>query len=210
MSHLLHAAAQGLVAASPQELFEHLDDPLHLARHMERRSMAMMGSSMRIDTDAQRGRVVGSLIRMHGRMMGIPLELEEIVIERDPPRGKAWQTIGEPRLVVIGPYRMGFTIEPASAGGLLTVWIDYQLPASRLGRWLGRPLAPLYARWCCQRMLGWNARPSSVRMTTVRTRSSARSWLWVSSTTVKTQVASPAATVLAVILTVSGKQMLQP
>lgn len=153
MSSPYHFAARDWVAAAPEALFERLDDPLHLASHMQQRSMAMMGSTMRIGTDAQHGRAVGSLIQMRGRVLGLPLSLDEMVVQRELPRRKVWQTIGEPRLLVMGAYRMGFTIEPAPRGAQLTVFIDYQLPATAPGRWLGRLLAPLYARWCCKRML---------------------------------------------------------
>ena len=153
MSYPHHFAARGWVAATAETLFERLDDPLHLASHMQRRSMAMMGSTMRVDTDAQHGRALGSLIRMRGRVLGLALTLDEMVVERDPPRRKAWQTIGEPHLLAMGAYRMGFVIDPAPRGAQLTVFIDYQLPASAPWRWLGRLLAPMYARWCCNRML---------------------------------------------------------
>jgi hypothetical protein len=148
-----HDHARGAVRAEAAPLFEHLDDPTRLSRHMQERSMAMMGSSMRIETDALGGRAVGSVIRMTGSVLGVRIGLDEAVTEREPPRRKAWATLGEPRLLVIGPYRMGFAIEPADGGSQLTVFIDYALPASRSGRLLGRLLGRGYARWCCQRML---------------------------------------------------------
>ncbi len=86
-------------------------------------------------------------------MLGFELRLEQAIIERQPPRLKTWETEGEPRLVVIGGYRMGFVIAPKGRASLLTVFIDYCLPSSRAGRWLGHVLAPAYARWCCARML---------------------------------------------------------
>lgn len=148
-----HHEARGAVAAAPAVLFEHLDDPLRLSSHMQERSMAMMGTSMRMETDARDGRALGSVIRMSGRVLGIPIGLEEVVTDRDPPRLKAWEIVGEPRLLVIGRYRMGFGIEAAGGGSQLTVFIDYELPASSRGRLLGRWFGPRYARWCCERML---------------------------------------------------------
>lgn len=145
--------ARGLVAAPPGILFDHLDDPHRLSSHMEERSMAMMGSTMALETDALGGRAVGSVIRMHGRMMGVPLALDETVTEREPPSFKAWQTNGEPRLLVIGAYRMGFRIAPAPGGSLLAVFIQYALPSGRWQRMLGRMFGSSYARWCCERML---------------------------------------------------------
>lgn len=150
----LHDQASGRVAASPADLFEHLDDPHRLSSHMERPSMRMMGTRMSIATDAQGGRGIGSVIRMHGRVFGIPLRLEESVTQREPPWRKAWETLGEPQLLVIGAYRMGFGIAPdGEQASLLTVFIDYALPTRPALRLPGRLLGPVYARWCCRRML---------------------------------------------------------
>ena len=148
-----HYESSGLVLATPQVLFDHLDDPRNLASHMESGSAAMAGARMWIETDNMQGKAIGSVIRMRGRMLGIAMGLEEAVTERRRPRLKAWKTIGEPRLLVIGAYRMGFRIEASGAASLLTVFIDYDLPSSLVGRLLGRPLAPAYARWCCRRMV---------------------------------------------------------
>ena len=38
--------------------------------------------------------------------------VEEIVTARQPPLRKVWRTIGVPRLLVIGEYRMGIEITP--------------------------------------------------------------------------------------------------
>lgn len=48
---------------------------------------------MEIFTDQGGGRAVGSRVRMSGQIMGIPLSLEEVVVERDPPSRKAWETL---------------------------------------------------------------------------------------------------------------------
>jgi hypothetical protein len=149
----LRFEAAGRVAGLPAAVFEHLDDPHRLSRHMEQRSMGMMGTSMSITTDAQGGRKVGSVIRMEGRVLGIALRLAEAVTEREPPVSKAWETLGEPQLLVIGAYRMGFRIGPAEGGSRLAVSIAYALPTRPLQRLAGMLLAALYARWCCRRML---------------------------------------------------------
>jgi hypothetical protein len=153
MGFKFHHHVSGLVTAAPQVLFDHLDDPHHLASHMESGSSAMLGASMSIETDTLHGKAIGSVIRMRGRMLGFKLFLVEAVTSRDPPYLKEWTTVGKPRLLVIGGYRMGFRIEDAGPASRLTVFIDYDLPGGRLGRLIGRPLAPAYARWCCRRML---------------------------------------------------------
>jgi len=148
-----HHESQGAVTARIDEVFAYLDDPRHIAEHMESSSAMMAGSAMQIDVDAQGGRTIGSQIRMSGRMCGLTLSMQEAITERDAPRHKAWQTFGTPRLIVIGHYRMGFDLTPAGATTQLCVWIDYELPSSGLPHWLARPLARVYARWCTDQMV---------------------------------------------------------
>lgn len=66
--------------------------------------MAMIGSSMSIVTDEGGGRVPGSVTRMQGRVLGIRVALEQVVTQRGPPTFKAWETVGEPRLLVIDAF----------------------------------------------------------------------------------------------------------
>lgn len=148
----LHHRSEVLLAADLQRVFAHLDDHRRLASHMEKPSLMTAGASMRIETDARHGQAVGSTIRMTGRVLGLSLSLEEVVTVHEAPRRKVWETVGEPRLLVIGGYRMGFTIDPAAAGSRLAVFIDYRLPESGIGWLLGRLLGKPYAAWCTRRM----------------------------------------------------------
>ncbi len=107
---------------------------------------------MAIETDADGGRAVGSDIRLTGRMLGIPLHVECKVIRGEPPSLKAWETVGEPRLLVIGPYRMTVTMDVRNDGSRGVIAIDYALPASAAGRGLGMLFGPMYARWCVRQM----------------------------------------------------------
>ena len=119
---------------------------------MEKPSMMMMGGRMAYEFDEAKGRAVGSVIKMGGSFLGLRLFVEEVVTERDPPRRKVWETRGRPRILIIGAYRMGFEITPSGRHSKLRVFIEYDHPASAMGRILGRAFAPLYARWCVKRM----------------------------------------------------------
>jgi hypothetical protein len=140
------------VAAQPEELFALLDDHARLASHMEKPTLMTMGSVFHIETDSLRGRTMGSVIRMSGTVLGARLSVEEVVTEYRPPLSKAWETSGEPRLLVVGAYRMGFDIAPRDGGSRLTVFIDYNLPAHGISRLLGRMFGQWYASWCTRRM----------------------------------------------------------
>ena len=129
-------------------------------------SVMMMGSRMSIDIDADGGRVIGSKIRMQGRMMGIPLSLEEVITERQVPSRKVWETIGTPNLLVVAHYRMGFELTRTGDSSLVRIFIDYSLPTSAPGSWLGRLLGGVYARWCTKQMADDAARQfDSTRLT---------------------------------------------
>jgi hypothetical protein len=148
----LHHQSEVQLAVDGKRLFAHLDDHRRLSSHMEKPSLMTAGASMRIGTDEQHGQAVGSVIRMTGRVLGLHLSLEEVVTKHQPPQQKVWETMGEPRLLVIGPYRMGFTINPVRGGSRLVVFIDYRLPARGFGRLLGFLLGPSYAAWCTRRI----------------------------------------------------------
>ena len=150
----LHCESSREVAAPAAALFDYLDDHARLAAHMSTSSWMLAGSRMTINLDTGKGQTVGSHIRLSGRFLGIPLAVDEAVTERTPPARKAWETIGEPRLIVIGPYRMGFEITPSEARSRLRVFIDYALPRGAFSKILGRLLGPTYARWCTESMAG--------------------------------------------------------
>lgn len=148
-----HYSEAVILNATAAEVFGFADDFGKLSSLMAGSSMMMMGSSMQTSLDSGRGQAVGSHVVMTGRMLGIDLSLEEVVREREPPRRKEWETIGSPRLLVIGGYRLGFEI--ASVGKLteMHVFIGYNLPSSTEQRLLGYCFGPIYARWCVRQMV---------------------------------------------------------
>jgi hypothetical protein len=140
------------VPAPVEQLFDLLDDPHLLAAHMQKRSWRMAWGRFDVSTDAGDGRRVGSHIRLEGRVLGLRLGLDEVVVVRDRPTEKRWETSSPPRLLVIGHYRLGFRLSASPGGTQLTVGIGYDLPARGVPRQLGRLFANLYARWCLSRM----------------------------------------------------------
>jgi hypothetical protein len=148
-----HCQSMVHVEAPPDAVFSYLDDHSRLSAHMSKRSWMMAGSRMALELDAAEGRAVGSKIRLSGRVLGLMLFVDEVVIQRDPPERKVWETTSEPRLLIIGRYRMGFEIQPIDSGSRLTVFIDYALPKAFPARWFGRIFGRLYAQWCTRRMV---------------------------------------------------------
>ena len=147
-----HHRTEVNVAVDTSKLFACLDDHRRLAGHMEKPSLMMAGATMQVGMDALKGQAVGSVIRITGRVLGLNLAVDEVVTERVPPLRKTWETRGEPRLLVIGSYRMGFSITPLQDGSRLAVFIDYQLPLHGVSRLLALLFGRTYAAWCTRRM----------------------------------------------------------
>lgn len=140
------------IPATPEVLFAYLDDHTRFSSHMSTPSWRMGGGSMQTSVDEGRGQNVGSHIQLQGTVFGVHLFLDEVVLEHRPPSRKVWKTVGTPRLLVIGHYRMGFEITFEKAGSNLRVFIDYELPESTRTRWLGVLFSKLYARWCVRQV----------------------------------------------------------
>lgn len=138
------------LAAKAEDVFAFADDHQNLASHMNEKNAMMAGSKFTTEIDGLHARAVGDHIRMGGRVMGLRLELDEVVTERAPPSHKAWETVGAPKLVVIGPYKMGFDVAPDTQGSAFRVSIDYALP--KRNAWIGRLFGRAYARWCVRQM----------------------------------------------------------
>lgn len=148
-----HEESTGVVSASPEQTFAWLDDQTHLTEHMSKRSWKMGWGEMETVLDAQAGRSPGSHILLRGRVFGIQLSLEEVVTVHEAPVRKTWETIGEPRLLVVGPYQMGFDLTPAGTATKVHVTIDYERPARGFPRILGRLFGRAYAKWCTRQMV---------------------------------------------------------
>ena len=152
------AAASVCVQMSAEDLFAQLDNHQQLAAHMSRSSPMMAGQPMNFVFDQGKGQQIGSRISMSGQIAGLALHVDEVVTEHDPPHTKIWETRGNPRLLVIGDYRMGFSIIAKGRCSALTVFIDYDLPG-----WPWRPLGVIvggiYARWCVRSMARDARRP---------------------------------------------------
>src|SRR2546430_1503722 len=98
-----HAETSVAVVASPEQVFQLLDDHERLSSHMTRWWWMMPGSRMALITDEAHGKAVGSKISLSGKVLGLRREVDEVVPARQPPLRKTWATIGSPRLLVIGP-----------------------------------------------------------------------------------------------------------
>lgn len=152
-SFVLHHKSFGRANVPIEQVHAFLSDPKALAAHMGESSMMMLGSRMSIDFEAAGGRLARSKVRMHGRMLGMRLSLEESIAKRQILMMKVRETIGAPKLLVIAHCHMDFELTCNRASALMRVFIDYSLPIKSPESWLGHLLGALYARWCTRQML---------------------------------------------------------
>ena len=148
-----HEESSATVPVEATRLFDALDNHARLSSHMKRPSWRMGGATMEITTDAGQGQTVGSVITLRGQVLGIQLRVNDVVTVHEPPTVKVWETIGMPRLLVVGAYRMRFDIQSQGSSSLLRVAIDYDLPQRGVSRVIGRLFGRMYARWCTRQMI---------------------------------------------------------
>ncbi|KKR17409.1 MAG: hypothetical protein UT45_C0001G0084 [Candidatus Daviesbacteria bacterium GW2011_GWA2_39_33] len=148
-----HFEKSANIKASPQEIFEYADNHANFSAHMSKSSWMMAGGKMETQVDEGKGQKVGSHIRLKGKILGINLYLDEFVTVHEHPFRKAWQTVGDLSLLVIGHYKMGLEINPENNESKFKVYIDYELPGSFRTRWLGYLFGRIYAKWCVNQML---------------------------------------------------------
>ena len=141
------------VNAPISTVFEYVDDPARLAAHMSKSSWRMGGGSFAFQLDDGQGKQVGSHIRLSGKMFGFQVSLDEIVTDYGSPILKVWETCSEPRLLVIGSYRMGFELSESGETTKLRVFLDYAYPVAGISRLLSRLCGRYYADWCVHRMV---------------------------------------------------------
>jgi len=135
----------------PKEIFAYIDDHKSFSSHMAKPSWMMGGGSMKVTMDKGNGQRIGSHIRLNGKAFGINLFLDEVITKYTPPHIKSWETVGTPKLLVIGSYKMGIEIKEEDNGSNVHVFIDYQLPKTNI--WLGILFSKLYAKWCVHKMI---------------------------------------------------------
>ena len=58
------------------------------------------------------------------------------MVQREPPNRKAWETVREPRLLVIGRHRMKVGTGARGDRSHVTIAIDYELPAKAPTPWM--------------------------------------------------------------------------
>lgn len=134
-------------------VFSLMDDLARTGMHMSERSMAMMGSRLKLERLPGPEKGVGATFRWTGRVLGLPLDFTETVIYWRENDEKVWETTGAPKMIILGWYRMRLFTEARKRGTLVSLEIEYTPPGGFFYRLLSALFARWYANWCLSRML---------------------------------------------------------
>lgn len=148
-----HLSSQTIVQASPTEVFGCLDDMHEIGKHMTESSMPLMGSKLKFEILSPNVTDIGATYRYYGKIMGLPLDITEVVRSYKMNEEKYWETIGEPKIIIMSHYVLGFQLQPTAGGTQATFVIDYEIPQHGLSKILGLLLSNWYAHWCLRMML---------------------------------------------------------
>lgn len=120
---------------------------------MTESSMMMMGSKLTLEEISKKPSGVGSTFRWHGNMMGMKMDFTETVTEWVQDKSKAWEIIGEAKIIIMSWYRMNFELKPEGNDTLAVLSISYKRPERGFYKLLSFLFGKLYCWWCLRNML---------------------------------------------------------
>jgi hypothetical protein len=142
-----------IIYTSPQKVFSHMDDLSKTGMHMKENSMMMMGSKLSFERLEGPLQGIGTTYRWHGKIMGLPVDITETVTKWTENQEKVWETTGDPKIILLGWYRMILKLMPVKEGTLVSLQIDYTQPNGVFYNFLYFFLSRWYCHWCLNNML---------------------------------------------------------
>jgi hypothetical protein len=141
------------INASPEQVFNTVDDLGVTGMHMTQSSAMMMGSKLHLQylTENQKG--LGSKYRWTGQMMGMNMDFTVEVTKWVKGVEKVWETIGEAKMIIYSWYRMNLLVSKQGNRSLVELSITYTKPKGWFARIISFLVAEWYCRWCLNNML---------------------------------------------------------
>jgi hypothetical protein len=139
--------------ATPEEVFQCLDDLGVTGMHMTKSSMAMMGGEMDLQFLSEHRTGLHTRYRWTGTVLWMVLDFTVVVTHWVKGREKTWETIGPARLILYSWFRMQLFVEETSEGSRADLSITYERPEGLFNKVLCFFLGNWYAQWCLKNML---------------------------------------------------------
>jgi len=141
------------IQAPPEKVFAFMDDLSKTGMHMSQSSMMMMGSKLTLEQLEGPSKGVGATFHWSGKVMGMPIDITETVTKWIENKEKVWETIGSPKIIILGWYRMILKIESVKKGTLTSLEIEYTKPNGWFYKIMSFLFSGWYSRWCLNNML---------------------------------------------------------
>ena len=140
--------------ASPEAVFDCLDDLSVTGMHMTQSSMPMMGGKMNIEFLSANRCGLNTKYRWTGKVLWMILDFTVIVTDWVRGKEKSWETEGVAKLIICSWFRMNLAIEANNHSQTTArLSISYKKPNGFFNRLLSFVLADWYCRWCLKNML---------------------------------------------------------
>jgi hypothetical protein len=142
-----------IIHSTPEKVFAQMDDFSKTGMHMSESSMMMMGSKLKLEQLSANSTGVGASYRWYGKMMGMAMDFSETVTKWESSKLKAWEIVGDAKIIIMSLYCMWFELSPAENGTLVKLSISYLPPKEWYYKILSFLFANWYCNWCLNNML---------------------------------------------------------
>ena len=139
--------------ATPEKVFQCIDDLGVTGMHMTKSSMPMMGSKLSLNFLTANHTGLGSKYRWTGKVVGMTMDFTVEVTKWVKDKEKIWETIGDPNMIIYSWFRMNLEISTSPNNTQAELSISYEKPKGWLNRFLSFLLADWYCNWCLKHML---------------------------------------------------------
>lgn len=142
-----------LIPVPQSEVFHFMDDIRNMGMHMGKSSMAMMGNKLTLEIFSEHSYGPDVYYRWYGKIFWMTVDFTVKVTKWIKDKQKVWGTVGKAKLIVVGSFKMFFSLEELNKRTKIILGIEASRPEGKFYRFLYFILGKLYCKWCVQKMI---------------------------------------------------------
>jgi hypothetical protein len=142
-----------IIQASPEKVFDCIDDLGVSGMHMTESSMPMMGGKMDLEFLTPYKTGFHTKYRWTGKVLWWNMDFTVLVTNWIRGKEKTWETIGISKLIIYSWFRMNLKVGRDSTGTIALLSISYEKPKGFLNKILCFLVGNWYCKWCINNML---------------------------------------------------------
>jgi hypothetical protein len=142
-----------LYAASPEVVFDRLEDLGVTGMHMTKSSAMMMGSKLNLQYLSTNKKGPAAKYRWTGAMLGLKMDFTVVVTRWIAGKEKTWETLRPAKMIIYSWYRMHLKVRKIDNQTRAELSITYEKPKGFWYKLLCFFFADWYCRWCLSNML---------------------------------------------------------